>query len=176
MYQWLSRIRDQEMPVVSLHDSLQQQQHIYTHATTAATYLTISTQVLCGNKCDLESERAVSQEEGLAFAKRIGWPFFETSAKHNINITEAIHELVRKTPRLRGKEYKLVIQGAGGVGKSAICIRFVAKHFVEDYDPTIEDSYRSQVVVKGIPKPSKRGSKAQKPAKSSEAAAVPQSE
>ena len=73
----------------------------------------------------------------------------------NINVTEAIHELVRRTPRLKGKEYRVVIQGAGGVGKSSICNQFVIGHFVEEYDPTIEDSYRKQVVVKGIPKPAK---------------------
>ena len=90
--------------------------------------------------------------EGSEFANRIGWPFFETSAKLNVNVTEAMHELVRRTPRLRGKEYKVVIQGSGGVGKSSICNRFVIGHFVDEYDPTIEDSYRKQCVVKGIPK------------------------
>lgn len=59
---------------------------------------------------------------------------------------------------------QLVIQGAGGVGKSAICIRFIQQHFVEDYDPTIEDSYRKQVVVKGIPKGGGKGAKAGKKA------------
>lgn len=115
----------------------------------------------------------VSTEEGVAFAKQIGWPFFETSAKLNINVNEAIHELIRRTPRLRGKEYKLVIQGAGGVGKSAICIQFVAGCFVDSYDPTIEDSYRKQLVVKGIPKPQK-GKKAK--GKTSSASAAPESE
>jgi len=37
--------------------------------------------------------------------------------------------------------------GGGGVGKSAISIQFVQQHFVEYYDPTIEDSYRKQVAV-----------------------------
>ena len=114
-------------------------------------------QVVCGNKCDLESQRVVSTAEGAAFAQRIGWPFFETSAKLNINITEAIQELVRRTPRVNGKDYKLVIQGSGGVGKSSMCIRFVQGAFVEEYDPTIEDSYRKQVVIKGIPKASAGG-------------------
>ena len=94
----------------------------------------------------------MTTQEGEAFAQGLGWPFFETSAKLNINIAQAMHELVRRTPRLRGKEYKVVIQGAGGVGKSAICIQFTCGHFVDCYDPTIEDSYRKQCVVKGIPK------------------------
>lgn len=65
-----------------------------------------SPQVVCGNKCDLASSREVSTREGLEFAQTIGCPFFETSAKMNINVQEAMHELVRQTPRLRGKEYK----------------------------------------------------------------------
>ncbi len=44
-------------------------------------------------------------------------------------------------------EYKLVIVGAGGVGKSATTIQFVQSHFVDEYDPTIEDSYRKQVTI-----------------------------
>lgn len=34
-------------------------------------------------------------------------------------------------------------------GKSAITVRWVLDHFVEMYDPTIEDSYRKQIVVDG---------------------------
>ncbi|KZT58132.1 ras-domain-containing protein [Calocera cornea HHB12733] len=45
------------------------------------------------------------------------------------------------------KEYKLVVVGDGGVGKSALTIQFIQSHFVDEYDPTIEDSYRKQVVV-----------------------------
>lgn len=44
-------------------------------------------------------------------------------------------------------EYKLVVVGAGGVGKSALTIQLIQNHFVEEYDPTIEDSYRKQVVI-----------------------------
>lgn len=45
--------------------------------------------VLVGNKCDLIDSRQVSYERGKALADEFGWPFFETSAKQNINVTEA---------------------------------------------------------------------------------------
>ncbi|KAI8889485.1 ras-like protein 1 [Backusella circina FSU 941] len=45
------------------------------------------------------------------------------------------------------REYKLVMVGGGGVGKSALTIQFIQAHFVDEYDPTIEDSYRKQCVV-----------------------------
>jgi small GTP-binding protein len=35
------------------------------------------------------------------------------------------------------------------VGKSALTIQLIQNHFVEEYDPTIEDSYRKQVVIDG---------------------------
>jgi len=46
-------------------------------------------------------------------------------------------------------EHRLVVVGGGGVGKSSITIQFVQSHFVEIYDPTIEDSYRKQVAIDG---------------------------
>ncbi len=66
------------------------------------------------------------------------------------------------------REYKIVVLGSGGVGKSALVspyvhlcqadltiftvlqtVQFVQGIFVEKYDPTIEDSYRKQVEVDG---------------------------
>eukprot|EP00127_Corallochytrium_limacisporum_P000524 Clim_evm26s15 gene=Clim_evmTU26s15 len=44
-------------------------------------------------------------------------------------------------------EYKLIVVGGGGVGKSAMTIQLVQNHFVDEYDPTIEDSYRKQTTV-----------------------------
>ncbi|KAH3743898.1 Rac1 protein [Pelomyxa schiedti] len=46
-------------------------------------------------------------------------------------------------------EVKLVIVGGGGVGKSALTIQFIQKHFINEYDPTIEDSYRKQISLNG---------------------------
>ena len=44
-------------------------------------------------------------------------------------------------------EYKLVVLGGGGVGKSALTIRLVTDNFLDEYDPTIEDSYRKTVMI-----------------------------
>eukprot|EP00301_Raphidiophrys_heterophryoidea_P018778 c3777_g1_i1.p1 GENE.c3777_g1_i1~~c3777_g1_i1.p1 ORF type:complete len:187 (-),score=35.44 c3777_g1_i1:389-949(-) len=48
-------------------------------------------------------------------------------------------------------EYKLVVVGGGGVGKSALTIQLIQNHFIEEYDPTIEDSYRKQVTIDSDP-------------------------
>lgn len=47
------------------------------------------------------------------------------------------------------KEYKLVVVGGGGVGKSALTIQLIQSHFVDEYDPTIEDSYRKPCNIDG---------------------------
>jgi len=44
-------------------------------------------------------------------------------------------------------EFKIVVVGAGAVGKSALTVRFIQGKFIEKYDPTIEDSYRKQVAI-----------------------------
>jgi small GTP-binding protein len=41
--------------------------------------------------------------------------------------------------------------GSGGVGKSAITIRFVNRQFEAKYDPTIEDRYQKVIEYQGIP-------------------------
>jgi GTPase SAR1 family protein len=48
--------------------------------------------ILIGNKIDLE--RKVTTEEGQKLADHFQYPFFETSAKNNIGINEAIRNLV----------------------------------------------------------------------------------
>jgi GTPase KRas protein len=83
--------------------------------------------VLVGNKIDLEGGRQVSSAEGRALAMRWRIPFFETSAKTRINVEECFYQLVRECPR-EGMDYKIVVMGAGGVGKSALTIQLIQNH------------------------------------------------
>ncbi|KAJ6790425.1 hypothetical protein PWT90_07466 [Aphanocladium album] len=59
----------------------------------------------------------------------------------------------RTSPIMAGRMvlYKLVVLGDGGVGKTALTIQLCLQHFVETYDPTIEDQYRKQVVIDSQP-------------------------
>lgn len=43
----------------------------------------------------------------------------------------------------------LHLQGDGGVGKSSITISLLRRGFFEDYDPTIQDSYSTNITVDG---------------------------
>eukprot|EP01126_Amoeba_proteus_P050985 TRINITY_DN6065_c0_g2_i11.p1 TRINITY_DN6065_c0_g2~~TRINITY_DN6065_c0_g2_i11.p1 ORF type:complete len:213 (+),score=15.98 TRINITY_DN6065_c0_g2_i11:373-1011(+) len=47
--------------------------------------------------------------------------------------------------------YNFVVMGSGGVGKSAITIRFVNRQFETQYDPTIEDRYQKVVDYHDVP-------------------------
>ena len=49
------------------------------------------------------------------------------------------------------REFKVVVLGSGGVGKSALTVQFVSGHFMEKYDPTIEDFYRKEIEVDNTP-------------------------
>ncbi|XP_076442236.1 circularly permutated Ras protein 1-like isoform X2 [Babylonia areolata] len=106
--------------------------------------------VLCGNKTDLTDERRVTSEEGQKLADRLGRPYFETSAKTGEGVTDLYHGLMRTIPRT-GTDYKVVMLGSGGVGKSCITLRFTQDIFLEDYDPTVEDSFRKMIRVTGQP-------------------------
>ena len=44
---------------------------------------------------------------------------------------------------------KITILGTGAVGKSALTVQLVSGHFLQIYDPTIEDSYRTSILVNG---------------------------
>eukprot|EP00026_Physarum_polycephalum_P012774 Phypoly_transcript_13104.p1 GENE.Phypoly_transcript_13104~~Phypoly_transcript_13104.p1 ORF type:complete len:188 (+),score=22.37 Phypoly_transcript_13104:97-660(+) len=85
--------------------------------------------ILVGNKSDLEDQRKISTEHGVELAKKFGnVPFLETSAKFNLNITETFTTLARILPPRKNKEYRIVVLGSGGVGKSAVTIQFAQVH------------------------------------------------
>ncbi|GAA5880410.1 hypothetical protein JCM16303_003933 [Sporobolomyces ruberrimus] len=44
---------------------------------------------------------------------------------------------------------KIVIVGDGGVGKSSITMQLLRRDFSEEYDPTVEDSYSTQLSLDG---------------------------
>lgn len=50
--------------------------------------------VICGNKIDLEESRKISFEQGKELAEKLGCPFFETSARLNLNLINAFGSLI----------------------------------------------------------------------------------
>ena len=52
------------------------------------------------------------------------------------------------------REYKVVVLGCGGVGKSALTIKYVTGSFVTRYDPTVEGIYLFYLLFKGSSDPS----------------------
>ena len=60
--------------------------------------------ILVGNKCDLESERKISYEQGKEFAKQYGMQFLETSAKNSINVDEAFITITKQIIKTNSKK------------------------------------------------------------------------
>lgn len=50
--------------------------------------------LLIGNKMDID-DRCIKKEDGQAIAEKYQIPFFETSAKENINIDEAFEAMAK---------------------------------------------------------------------------------
>eukprot|EP01080_Neovahlkampfia_damariscottae_P004079 gene4079-7368_t len=74
--------------------------------------------VLAGNKCDLESERAVTKEEAKKTATEQSMGFIETSAKSRKNVDEAFYELVREVRKSKDKKPT----PGGGAKKKGGCL------------------------------------------------------
>lgn len=52
--------------------------------------------MLVGNKVDMESDRVVTREEGIALARELGCLFLECSAKTRANVEKCFEELAQK--------------------------------------------------------------------------------
>ena len=52
--------------------------------------------ILVGNKCDMESERKVTVEQGKDFATQYGMQFIETSAKTDTKVKDAFELLTQE--------------------------------------------------------------------------------
>ena len=64
--------------------------------------------VLIGNKTDLEDKRVVTYNQGKEFADTYGLKFLETSAKKNLNVSEAFITLGREL--MQASEEKKIIK------------------------------------------------------------------
>ena len=77
--------------------------------------------ILVGNKIDCEEGRKVSKEEGENLAKELNLPFYECSAKNDINVDEVFNDLAEKLvinfPKKGGKGVKLKQKQVGGTKK-----------------------------------------------------------
>ncbi|XP_022767262.1 ras-related protein RABC2a isoform X2 [Durio zibethinus] len=71
--------------------------------------------MLVGNKVDRDSERAVSRDEGIALAKKLGCMFLECSAKTRENVEQCFEELALKI-----MEVPSLLEEGSAVGKRNI--------------------------------------------------------
>jgi Ras-related protein Rab-8A len=66
--------------------------------------------ILIGNKCDMQDQRVVSQDEGETLAKEYNIHFFETSAKQDQNVEKAFITIATDVMD------RLIMDGPGPVG------------------------------------------------------------
>ena len=60
--------------------------------------------MIIGNKIDLKEKRIISEEEGKKIAEEYNLNYFETSAKDNIGINEAMRDIIKDILNERSKQ------------------------------------------------------------------------
>ncbi|KAJ6565206.1 small GTPase superfamily [Mycena vulgaris] len=78
--------------------------------------------ILVGNKCDKQSEREVSKDDGAALAQQLGCEFMETSAKTAMNVERTFTRAVRALRQMRGGAETPATQYYSGKKKRKNCI------------------------------------------------------
>lgn len=126
-----------------------------------------------------EEKREVSSEVSKEVAIKFNCPLIKTSAKENICVEDVFTKIVSEIDSSKGKEkkekelkkeeriedeskteeererereikeYKIAVIGSGGVGKSAVIVRFIQGLFIEEHEATVYDSYRRCCEVDG---------------------------
>ena len=71
----------------------------------------------------------------------------EVVASSRVSVCKSYLDETRTSPIM--SDQRVVVLGHGGVGKSSLTLRLITDNFMEEYDPTIEDSYQKSVVVDG---------------------------
>ena len=59
---------------------------------------------IVGNKCDMINDRAVTQERGKALANEYNVPFYETSAKNDINVEKVFIDIAKEIIKNKFKD------------------------------------------------------------------------
>ncbi|KUF94165.1 Vacuolar protein sorting-associated protein 13C [Phytophthora nicotianae] len=105
--------------------------------------------MLVGNKTDISDRRQVSIEEGSDKAKEENVMFIETSAKAGYNIKALFRKLATVLPGMENTmisgdsnpqnvpEFKLILVGDGGVGKTTFVKRHLTGEFEKKYVATL---------------------------------------
>ncbi|KAL1267050.1 hypothetical protein QQF64_002725 [Cirrhinus molitorella] len=68
-----------------------------------------------------------------------------TEIPHDVTGREWERVFLSDTMPEQSNDYRVVVFGAGGVGKSSLVLRFVKGTFRESYIPTVEDTYRQVI-------------------------------
>ncbi|KAK2573539.1 GTP-binding protein Rit1 [Acropora cervicornis] len=71
--------------------------------------------------------------------RRESEPFVSQAPNGSINARSSSSSLQRRSSSFR--DYNIVLLGQGGVGKSALLVRFTTGRFIHEYDPTLELTY-----------------------------------
>jgi len=71
--------------------------------------------------------------------RRDSEPFIAQPPNTSTNTRNASSSLHRRSSSFR--DYNIVLLGQGGVGKSALLVRFTTGRFIHEYDPTLELTY-----------------------------------